>query len=65
MPTEPTPNPAHEDHAAHDRRPSDDVDRDPLAPSTGPSLAPSTAASPTRRVYAGQAALSNDERARR
>lgn len=54
MPTEPTPDPAHEARAARDRRPSDDVDQVPQAPSTGPSIAPSTATSPARRVSAGQ-----------
>lgn len=54
MPTEPTPNPAHEDRAARVRRPSVDADQAPQAPSTGPSIAPSTAASPARRESAGQ-----------
>ncbi|MFE5734303.1 hypothetical protein ACFQ7A_25755 [Streptomyces sp. NPDC056528] len=52
MPADLTPNPAHDHHDAREGRPSEDVGRDPLAPSTGPSIAPSTAASPTRRVTA-------------
>ncbi|WP_432128377.1 replication-relaxation family protein [Streptomyces sp. bgisy082] len=54
MPTEPTPDPAHDHHGARDRRPSGDVDQVLQVPSTGPSVAPSTAASPIRRVSAGQ-----------
>ncbi|MFF5639739.1 replication-relaxation family protein [Streptomyces sp. NPDC012825] len=53
MPTEPTPEPARDHHAPRDRRPSEDVDQVPLAPSTGPSVAPSTAASPAGRESAG------------
>lgn len=54
MPTEPTPEPAHEDRATCGRRPSEDVDQASQAPSTGPSIAPSTATSPARRVSAGR-----------
>lgn len=54
MPTEPTPDPAREDRAARGRRPPGDVGQVPQAPSTGPSIAPSTATSPARRVSAGQ-----------
>ncbi|MCL3998127.1 replication-relaxation family protein [Streptomyces lavenduligriseus] len=54
MPTDHTPDPAHEDRAARDCRPCDGVDQVPQAPSTGPSIAPSTATSPTRRISAGQ-----------
>ncbi|CAL9676742.1 replication-relaxation family protein [Streptomyces sp. enrichment culture] len=54
MPTDHTPDPAHEDRAARDCRPCDGVEQVPQAPSTGPSIAPSTATSPTRRISAGQ-----------
>lgn len=54
MPAELTPDPAHEDRAARDRRPSEPVDQVPQAPSTGPSIAPSTATSPAGRETAGQ-----------
>ncbi|QUW88863.1 hypothetical protein KE639_00036 [Streptomyces sp. V17-9] len=43
MPTELTPDPAHEDRAAHNRRPSEDVDQVPQAPYKVPSpTVPST-----------------------
>ncbi|MEE1943268.1 replication-relaxation family protein [Streptomyces sp. TRM 70361] len=56
VPAELTPDPTHEHRAARarDRRPSTDVDQAPQAPSTGPSIAPSTATSPAGRVSAGQ-----------
>ncbi|MGW2615147.1 hypothetical protein [Streptomyces sp. NPDC001500] len=54
MPADLTPDPAHEHRAACDRRPSDDVDQVPLTLSASPSIAPSAAASPVRRVSAGQ-----------
>ncbi|MFF6835207.1 replication-relaxation family protein [Streptomyces sp. NPDC012438] len=63
VPTEPTPDSAREDRAARGRRPFDDVDRDPLAPSTGPSIAPSTVTSPIRRESAGQAGKSRSREA--
>ncbi|WP_323187690.1 replication-relaxation family protein [Streptomyces sp. NBC_00160] len=54
VPADLTPDPAREHQAARDRRPSDDVDQVPQAPSTGPSIAPSTATSPAGDVSAGQ-----------
>lgn len=54
MPAELTPDPAHEHRADRDRRPCDDVDQVPQAPSMSPSITPSTATSPAGRVSAGQ-----------
>lgn len=54
MPADLTPDPAREHHAARDGRPSEDVDQIPQVPSTGPSIAPSTATSPVGDVSAGQ-----------
>ncbi|MFE7805865.1 replication-relaxation family protein [Streptomyces sp. NPDC057430] len=48
------PDPDQAPHTARDRRPSEDVDQARQAPSTGPSIAPSTATSPAGRVRAGQ-----------
>lgn len=50
MPADLTPEPAPEPHTADEQTPAGDVDQDPQAP----SIAPSTATSPARRVSAGQ-----------
>ncbi|MFD6798795.1 replication-relaxation family protein [Streptomyces cyaneofuscatus] len=54
MPADLTPDPAREPHDTDHQAPAGDVDQAPQAPSTGPSIVPSTAASPARRVSAGQ-----------
>ncbi|MFG2569217.1 replication-relaxation family protein [Streptomyces sp. NPDC048567] len=54
VPADLTPDIAHGRRAPRDRRPSEDADQVPQAPSTGPSIAPSMANSPAGRVFAGQ-----------
>lgn len=54
MPADFTSDPAHEPREIPGPTFVDDVDQVPPAPSTGPSIAPSTASSPARRVSAGQ-----------
>ncbi|GAA2974293.1 hypothetical protein GCM10010446_68240 [Streptomyces enissocaesilis] len=55
MPADFTPDLAREPHDADDQAPAGGVDQvPPQAPSTGPSIAPSRADLPARRVSAGQ-----------
>jgi hypothetical protein len=54
VPADFTPDPAHEPHETPEPTSVDDAGQVPQAPSTGPSIAPSTASSPARRVSAGQ-----------
>ncbi|WP_274535188.1 replication-relaxation family protein [Streptomyces sp. CB02488] len=54
VPADFTPDPAHEPYEIPGPIGWEDVDQVPPAPSTGPSIAPSTPASPARRVSAGQ-----------
>ncbi|MFE5098197.1 replication-relaxation family protein [Streptomyces sp. NPDC056638] len=54
MPADFTPDAARKPHDTDDQTPPGDVDQLLQAPSTGPSIAPSTASSPARRVPAGQ-----------
>ncbi|MFD4860650.1 replication-relaxation family protein [Streptomyces atratus] len=54
VPADFTPDPAHEPHEIPEQTSGDDVDQAPPAPSTGPSIAPSTTFSPDKGVCAGQ-----------